>query len=201
MFSLSLFNVIIYFNVFRNSSFESSEWSCRHRRDFSSLVHYSFCRLLAHLKWMLRPEHQNLNFCNHALNKGTKSTFSALHFVCNSATHFLRNTTHCFLHIRHFTQEWNLLQSLGKHFYRNCKTHLKLATPTHTYENTNWTQISLSLSTTNRPQVSSPLLWELCTHGGSERKRKRSFPHFLARDDITCVDEVMWPDLHRRQDP
>ena len=59
--------------------------------------------------------------CNHSLN-----TFSALHIVCNSAKHFLRNTTHVFLH-QTLCAKTKSPGIIGKTLCSKCWTHLAIA--------------------------------------------------------------------------
>lgn len=95
---------------------------------------------------MLRSQHDNLTFCSHTHRH--HKTFSALHFVINSA-----NTSQ-FTLLRIIT-----LAIIGKTLpLKIGNTHTRIRILKH-LKTVNWTPISHSCSTTNRLQVSCPLTY------------------------------------------
>ena len=103
-------------------------------------------KLTPNLKWMLRQKYQN----HHHKSTISTNTFT----VCNSTT---PKTLQTISYIIHFKNEISC-----SHRENTFKTLIE--------HNSVWA------SATNRPQVSAPLLWELCKHGGSvteERGRTR----------------------------
>ena len=145
------------------------------------------------LTWNLSPKWTKIIYlCNHALDRSITNTntcsalsFAILHHTCK--------TRHTASHIIHYVQWWMSCNNWGspiqsdKHNWNWQQTLIHIKTP-------------ISLSTANRPRLSSPLWWELLRpwrqweRGGRERRRGPGsrWRHFSKDQGATLLDHESW---------